>query len=500
MHNMAVNDKIEKKNFGYLGEDYQFRLAKCFMELSGFFGEIVSLVEPAYFTNVHLRTFVGVLKDYYLKESCIPSYDIMKIQLKSKARTTIENLEIDALIEKLKSKTSLEGNTTVKDLAIKFFKQQNYVKIARRIIDSVEKGDDNFEEIQNMWETAIYAGNEDEYGFSIFDIEDKALSPRTKVPIPTGVSKLDEVLNGGLEKKKIGVIIGSSGFGKSTFSTAIASYASTYKCDLNNNEGYKVLQIYFEDDNIDITRKHFARIVTEELHNDVEAKDLTNSQKDIDEIKEVLRKYPNREMIRKNLRLKSFLTNTKSASDIEIFIRKLINTGFKPDLVIVDYFECLLPEKGGHSSDSEWKKQGETMRKLENMAKELDVAIWVPTQGNKGSFTSELVTMDQAGGSVIKVQAAHVIISIARTTQDQANNLATIAVLKNRSGRAGDTWQRIKFNNGTCMISCDETLDYSNTLDWLENEQKAKEEERLARIKFLQRKQQEKNEEESKNI
>ena len=30
--------------------------------------------------------------------------------------------------------------------------------------------------------------------------------------------------------------------------TAIDSYAATYKCDMNNNQGFKVLQIYFEDD------------------------------------------------------------------------------------------------------------------------------------------------------------------------------------------------------------------------------------------------------------
>ena len=98
-------------------------------------------------------------------------------------------------------------------------------------------------------------------------MEDKALSQEFKVPIPTGISKLDDTLNGGLEKKKIGIIIGSAGFGKSTFSTAIASYAATYKCPLNNNEGYKVLQIYFEDDDVDIARKHFSRITNIEARN-----------------------------------------------------------------------------------------------------------------------------------------------------------------------------------------------------------------------------------------
>lgn len=487
--------KLEKNNLGYLGVDYQYRLIKCFIEDSEFFSSVSNIVEPSFFTEPILRAIVSALKDSYKKDSLVPSYDLLKIKLNSKANSELELAEIAEIIEKLHHGISLEGYLEIKDLAAKFFKQQNYAKIAKKIIDYVEKGDtDRFDEIQSMWEDASLAGNEDEYGYSLFDIEDKALSPKTKIPIPTGVSKLDEVLNGGLEKRKVGVIIGSAGFGKSTFSTAIASYASTYKCAFNNYEGYKVLQIYFEDDDVDIARKHFARIATEELNTDVEAKDLTSTQQNIQEIRDVLSNYPDRETIGKNLRLKPFLTNTKSASDIAVFIKRLINKGFKPDLVIIDYFECLLPEKGGYSSDTEWSRQGKTMRRIENMAKELDIAIWVPTQGNKGSFTSDLVTMDQAGGSVIKVQAAHVIISIARTTQDQDNNRATLAVLKNRAGKSGKIWRGIKFNNGTSMISCDDVVEYDDALSWKEEDDKAKEAERIAKIKMLQERQKQNDE------
>ena len=51
-------------------------------------------------------------------------------------------------------------------------------------------------------------------------------------------------------------------------------------------------------------------------------------------------------------------------SFIEIFIKKLINKGFKPDLVTIDYFECVKSESGGHSTDSQWVKEGITMRKF----------------------------------------------------------------------------------------------------------------------------------------
>jgi hypothetical protein len=98
------------------------------------------------------------------------------------------------------------------------------------------------------------------------------------------------------------------------------------------------------------------------------------------------------------------------------------------------------------------------------MAKDLDIAIWVPTQGNRESLAAELITADKMGGSMMKAHAAQVIISIARSLDDTKNQKATLAVIKNRSGMAGEVFQGIKFNNGTCTISCDDVIDFDSAL------------------------------------
>ena len=456
-----MGKSINKNNLGYLDVEFQYKLVKCFIEDPKFFGEVSTIVDQNAFTEPLLRTFVGTLKDYFTKENVVPSYDVINISLREKSKTINELEEWDELIKRLK-KTSLEGYTLVKETALKFFKQQNLIRVANKIIEIAGKGDiERYDECQKLLDDAALAGQEDEFGYSIFDLEDKALSPVYKVPIPTGVSKLDDALNGGLEKGKMGLIIGSAGFGKSTFSTAIASHAASYRCDLNNNEGFKVLQIYFEDDDVDITRKHIARITQ------VEARMLTRDPNATTEIREFLQNFEDKEILSKNLRLKRFNTNTKSASDIEIFIKRLMNTGFKPDLVIIDYFECLVPERSAYNSDSEWTREGNTMRKIENIAKDLNVAIWIPTQGNKGSITSpDIVTMDQAGGSIKKIQIAQVVISIARSIEDIDKSRATLAVLKNRSGKSGEVFHNIKFNNGTSTISCDEVETFDSVLTY----------------------------------
>jgi hypothetical protein len=197
----------------------------------------------------------------------------------------------------------------------------------------------------------------------------------------------------------------------------------------------------------------------------------------------LLNNHPDKELLRQNLRLKHFKTGTKSASDIEIFVKRLINSGFKPDLISIDYFECLAPEKGGYSTDTEWTREGVTMRKLENMAKDLDCAIWVPTQGTKDSMNSpEVVRMDQASGSAKKVHVAQLIISIARAIGDIDKSRAVVSILKNRSGKSGKIFNNVYFDNGTCTISCDEVQEFNDDLAWEDDVNKQKE---AVKIKML---------------
>ena len=95
------------------------------------------------------------------------------------------------------------------------------------------------------------------------------------------------------------------------------------------------MQIVFEDRVKQIQRKHFGRITG------FEAKDLSKPGI-IEQVREQLAKYPDRELLQKNLRIVRLPSGEKTADDIKRLIIKLKNLGFSPDLVIVDYFECLL--------------------------------------------------------------------------------------------------------------------------------------------------------------
>lgn len=462
---MARNDK---QNLGYLGEEFQYKLIHTFMEDREFFKDLNSIIDQNMFTNPSLKVFVGVMKEYYEKEEAVPSYTMMEIALNNKAHNDIEKETFKAVLNKIRD-TESDGVDYVRDLAEKFFKQQNIVKTANEILKIAGNGDTSkYERCVELLNETLNQGNRESLGNSVFDDIGETLSDDYRVPIPTGVGKLDEALEGGLGKGELGVIIGSSSFGKTSLTTAMASHAATYKCEQNNFKGYKVLQIVFEDRIKQIQRKHIGRITG------IEAKDLSKPEI-IETVRKELESYEDYALLEQNLRIVRFPSGELTAAHIKRFIKKLINNGFKPDLTIIDYFECLCHVGDGNSSN-EYEKEGKTMRKLESIAGEFDMALWIPTQGTKDSVNLELVTMDKAGGSFKKIQIAHIVVSIARTMEDIERNKATIALLKNRAGKSGKVFNNVEFNNGTCRISTDNVDEFDNMLEYNKNSQKQRQE------------------------
>lgn len=799
--------QTNKNNLGFLGETFQYKLVHEFMDNRVFFEDLSGIIDQNMFTDPNLKTFVGVMKNYYGRESQVPSYDYMEIELRDISHSDKEIETYLAVLNKIKN-TPTDGVDRTRELAEKFFRQQNIVRTANEILKIAKDGNiDQYERCVGLLNEAITKGVHNDFGESVFDHLNETLSDDYRIPIPTGIGKIDETLEGGLGKGELGVIIGPTSFGKvqpfdsqivtpsgfknmgdikvgdyvigrngkptkvigvfphknwqfytvtfsdgvhcecgkehlwavnslyqrsgkkyipkisknkndkkyvpdhsfkvlslgeimekglfkrgrhnfkipmcqavefdekplkidpylmgymigngnfkrsaitvgiqdieestkllkecnfnfkTTYHSERKNYSLYYRKDLRNSlneyfpldltssdkfipkdylfnsiknrlailnglmdsdgtcgkngsscfntkskqlaediktlvlslggfakvreknaknfnkkynelhdcgihyevtislcddtlpifrlkrkqdrvvyrtikkggrfiekveksricdgqcikvdsdeelyltddfivthntsmttamashaalSGHKVLQIVFEDRIKQIQRKHIGRLTG------VEAKDLSKAE-NIELVKETLKKYQDDGVLKENLRIVKFPSGEKTARQIKAFIVKLINSGFKPDLVILDYFECL--EHEGGSSMNDYEKEGKTMRFFEAMAGELDIAMWIPSQGTKDSINAELITMDKIGGSVKKAQIAHVILSIARTVDDIANNKATIAILKNRAGKSGKVFNNVDFNNGTCIISTDSVDEFDS--------------------------------------
>jgi replicative DNA helicase len=270
---------------------------------------------------------------------------------------------------------------------------------------------------------------------------------------------IDKLLKGGLAKGEIGVILAPTGVGKTTILTKIANSAF--------NNGYNVLQLFFEDNPKVIQRKHFT------MWTGVAPDDLPNHR---DEVLEKARQV--KEEMTNKLYLKKLPSDTHTMTQIKNMIRKMIADGHKIDMILVDYIDCIVPDR---NLGDEWKSEGSVMRGFEALCHELGVVGWTATQGNRSSISSEVVTTDQMGGSIKKAQVGHVIISVAKTLQQKEMNLATIAITKSRVGKDGVVFENCKFDNEMLEI------DTESSVTFLGFEEK-KEEQKRDRIKELMEK------------
>ena len=304
----------DNKNLGYLGEDFQYKLVHTFMEDKEFFKELSPIVDQNMFTNPNLKVIVGEMKDYYEKREAFPSYSTMGICLNERAYQEHERDIFQAELNRIQT-LKTEDSAYIKDLALKFFKQQNIIKTANEILRIAGDGNTSkYEQCVDLLNQALTKGTHTEFGSNVFENYNETLSDDYRITIPTGIKKLDVCLEGGLGKGELGVIIGSSSFGKTSMTTSMAAHAATYKCDNNNYRGYKVLQIVFEDRIKQIQRKHIGKITG------FEAKDL--SKPDIvEQVKKKLEEYEDKEILKENLRIIRFQSGEYTASDIERFIK-----------------------------------------------------------------------------------------------------------------------------------------------------------------------------------
>ena len=171
----------------------------------------------------------------------------------------------------------------------------------------------------------------------------------------------------------------------------------------------------------------------------------------MEKVKEIKETMPNR------LILKKLPSDTMTMLQIKNQIRKMVADGIKIDMVLLDYIDCVVPDK---NLGDEWKSEGSVMRAFEAMCHEMNIVGWTATQGNRSSISSEVVTTDQMGGSIKKAQVGHVIISVAKTLQQKEMKLATIAITKSRIGDDGVVFENCKFDNGMLEIDTESSVTF----------------------------------------
>lgn len=439
----------ENKNTftGYLGPEFQKKLMWQLLVSSEFSERTLENLSVDYFDDPNLKRLYIIILEYfkeYEKPPTLQNQSIYQaINLYKKPNNIIEEESLYEIVKQIKywndrvlNKSIDFDGDMVQNATNLFIKQQEYRKLGEYILSLTKTGKLRDKKEVGIIEEKINKinsiGESEDYGSEVIENIREALRPEFRETIPTGITILDEVTGGGLGKSEIGLILSPSGVGKTTILSKIANTA--YENEKN------VLQIIFEDTVEDVKRKHYtmwSKIPLSKINDNLEEV-ISRVEDKIENIKGG------------KLVIKRFIKDDITIPEIKNWIlRYQKKFGLKFDILILDYIDCL---ESHHKSKDRTEDEFTVIKSFLNLSAEFNIPAWSATQGNRSSFSSELVEAIHQGGSIKRIQKAHFVMSIAKPENMKETDLANIKIIKARFAKDGQVFNECIFNNDTLEI------------------------------------------------
>lgn len=443
-----MSDIRENTLTAYYGPEFQINLVWQLLVEPEFAEKILPDLAVEYFDNPNIKRLFIIIVEYFKEFGKVANLQNQSIKHAiNKYKTPNNKIEEEALFAELKrielwnerviNKQLLHSGDAIQKEIHNFIKQQEYRKIGEYILDKTKTGEIRtkhiLSNIEERFQKISHIGEEEDDCEEVIDNIGRALRKEFRKTIPTGVEVIDALTGGGLGKGEIGVILTPSGVGKTTLLTKIANTA--YEI------GYNVAQVIFEDTKDQVKRKHYSIWTGVPLSKIDDNLDyvLEKSTKKADELRGNGR-----------LLVKRFSQENTTIVDVKNWmISHQKKYGFKFDLLVLDYLDCLESHK--KSSDRN-EAELAIIKGFEALASDFDIPAWTAIQTNRSGFDAEFVEAYQSGGSIKRIQKAHFFMSVAKTADQKQAGLANIRIIKARFAQDGQTFNDCVFNNDTMEI------------------------------------------------
>jgi replicative DNA helicase len=384
----------------------------CFMD-SSYFETIYEHLNSSFFSNEKNKTVINILCDFYRNNKKIPNSTELKLNVldENKRKDLKDVLTGFKDIEKKYNKELLLQNTE------KFLKEKAVFNTVLKTSLNIQSGDINTSDILKSFEKACSISLIDNNGFDYLEKIDEHCVELQKVfkYIPSGWKWLDERIGGGFlaTGKALYVFYGVTNVGKSIFLGNIATNI------LNQNKTVLLIsmemseQVYAKRISAQLSQIPMNNLATEV----VLLKDKLNSYKV---------KHKNSKLI-----IKEFPPKTVSALHLKTYIEKLINSGIKPDVIVLDYLNLMAPNEKGLSSYEAVKQTTEQVRA---MSYQFECPIITATQTNRSGYNEVNPGLETTSESMGLSHTADAQFSIWTEKEDIELGIIHLGITKNRFG------------------------------------------------------------------
>ena len=401
------------------GWSFQVKVLAAMFTDRSFLQQIADIIRPEYFESDANNWVLDVILDHFREYKTPPSKDVLKVKVTEIDNDVLKTAILEQLKEVFRYMES-DDLSFVKDEILRFCKNQ---EIKQAIMDSVgllKMG--NYDEIKSKIDFAMKAGADTDIGHKYKKEVVARYTNAARDTIRTGWDVIDDLMDGGLGKGELGVVMAPAGIGKSWLLINIGANAV--------KQGKTVIH-YTLELNDNYVGQRYDSVIT-----GIAAQNLKNYTDDIEEKLETL---PG------ELIIKYYPTKSTGIMGIKAHIEKTVMLGNNPDLVIVDYGDLLKvnTKKDKHEALEELYEE------MRGMAGEYEIPVWTASQAGRAALEMDIIEADKIASSYGKVMVADFLMSLARKVEDKLSGTGRGHVIKNRFGPDGITLpSKINTNNG----------------------------------------------------
>ena len=445
----ALLDSVPAGQFSQYNKNFQEKILQGLLSDKTWAMQMVEVMRHDFFELRYLEYLCEKYFAYFAEYRCFPTQvlliSIIKDALNEDGDILLRDQIVSYLI-RMKENPNPNDLAYVKEKALDFCKRQAFKEALEESVNLITTGE--FEHVITLMKNAVSIGMPNTVGHDFFeDMEARFLKIQRAV-CPTGLAELDsrEVLNGGLGRGEIGVVVANTGVGKSHWLVAMGANAM--------RNGKNVLHYTFELTEQAVGLRYDANLCN------ISASDVIDHKKTVQDY------YSKNEGLGR-LIIKEYPTGSASVVSIRNHIEKLSFRNFKPSVIIVDYADIMRSTKSYDSLRHELKLIYEELR---NMAMEMSIPIWTASQANRDSANSDIVGLENMSEAYGKAMVADFVVSISRKATEKSTGAGRLFIAKNRAGKDGIVFP-IHIDTATSKISVLDD-DVSTLSETIENDEK----------------------------
>ena len=403
---MANNDTLTS-----YGPNFQIKIISCLLSDKVFLQTIFDIINPSYFDSDGNKLLIKMIMGYFTEYKTKPTLDVLKVKI-DKIDSDVLKVSVVKNLKEAWRQIESEDLDYVKNKTLEFCRNQ---VIKSAIMESVELLEgQNYDGIKKVIDEAMKAGSSRDIGHEYVEGLEERLTESVRDVVSTSWDVINEVMDGGLCKGEVGVIVAPAGIGKTWMlqvlgSAAVRAGLTVVHYTLELNQTYVGLRY----DTV------FSGVTT------------ANIKYHQDDVRKVIERLPGR------LVIKYYPTRSATVPTLASHLKQLDIQSIKPDLVLVDYADILRDVGGAREVRHQL---GNIYEDLRGMAGEFDLPVWTASQANRSSLEEEIIDASKVAESYSKVMTADFVMSVSRKVEDKVANTARAHVIKNRFGVDGITY------------------------------------------------------------